>query len=94
MAKVREDEYGLYVASGGWCARPIAETQFRTGDDVAQLHFGGSNKHGIGKDESCGRGVYLETWHGFGVMYEIRNDPEKKKSLHEWYADYNKQWRP
>ena len=46
---VKSDRFGLYVAAGGWKARPFFGTCFKEGDEVDTHHFGGSTKAGVGR---------------------------------------------
>lgn len=70
MNKIRKDEYGYYVIAGGWIARPYDNyTRFNVGDVVKTYHFGGSSMAGVGKDESCKKGKYLEEWKTTGRTY-------------------------
>lgn len=87
MATVKQDEIGVYVSSGGYIARPVTKTRFKKGDKVRNNHFGGSPLHGIGKDETCKRGEYLETWLGCGVTSQDKT-PEQRKEKYDWYMDY------
>jgi len=73
MAGIQSDEFGLWTIAGGWIARPVFATQFKAGDQVKTHHFGGSIRAGVGKDDSCIRGHYLEYWSTTGTMF---NDPE------------------
>lgn len=60
MAKIYEDEQGLYSEVGGWIVRPSGKTQFKNGDITEGKHFGGSTRVGMGK--LPGRGKYKEYW--------------------------------
>lgn len=40
------------------------------GDRVKASHFSGSELHGVGKDDSCGRDEFLEIWFGCGPAYD------------------------
>lgn len=71
MARVHRDQWGLWVSADGYVARPLGiETRFSKGDEVCTHHFGGSTDAGVGKDASCGRGKYLETWTTTGMSAE------------------------
>lgn len=88
MAVIREDKIGLYANSGGYIARPRdGVTRFKKGDRVKDNHFGGSPLHGIGKDETCKRGEYLETWIGCGMAHE-HTTYEQRKEQYDWYMNY------
>ena len=62
MAKVRKDKLGLYVSAGGYVSRPLSDSQYKEGDKPKTKHFGGSTVAGVGKDDTCGRGSYVEYW--------------------------------
>ncbi len=62
MAIIKKDEYGLNVQAGGYNARPVQVSIFVEGDKVDTHHFGGTIKAGVGKNQSCKHGEYLETW--------------------------------
>ena len=64
MPIVREDKHGLHVSGEGWRCREVVPgtTRFKVGDVVKTHHFGGSVRVGVGKDETCKRGEYLEYW--------------------------------
>jgi hypothetical protein len=68
MALIRKDEIGLYVSAGGWVTRPLVETQYREGQDVTTHHYGTTSLAGVGKDEHCKRGEYVEIWITTGVV--------------------------
>ena len=65
--KIRRDERGLYGHVGGWVARPCGGSRFTEGQNVKAAHFGGSTIIGVGKDETCRRGEYLELWGTAGL---------------------------
>lgn len=69
MAVVREDPVGLYVAVGGYEARPVDPTQYKRGDRVKAYHFGGTIFAGIGKEPGTPAGRYAETWITAGSHY-------------------------
>lgn len=87
MSKVHVDELGLYVAAGGWCARPIGPSTFVAGDDIKTKHFGGSVVCGIGKEEGAARGEYTEYWMTSGIgMYELKDmSAAARKEKWDWY---------
>lgn len=60
MAKIYENEGGLYAKVGGYIARPVDNTQFKKGDTTEGKHFGGSTLVDMGK--LPGRGEYKEYW--------------------------------
>jgi len=62
MAIIRKDKYGLVVQAGGHQSRPVQPSKFKKGDDVQTYHFGGTIKAGVGKNNICKKGEYLETW--------------------------------
>ena len=61
MAVIREDPVGLYVAVGGYEARPVDATRYTRGDRVKAYHFGGTFFAGIGKGPGMPAGQYVET---------------------------------
>lgn len=60
MAKIYEDEFGLYTKVGGYIARPENVTMFNRGDITEGKHFSGSTLVGMGKLPKRGR--YKEYW--------------------------------
>jgi hypothetical protein len=56
--KVKSDEKGLFVITGGWVGRPrqfsvcSEQTSFKVGDEVKSHHFRGSTIIGVG-DKNC-----------------------------------------
>jgi len=53
MTKVKSDEKGLFVITGGRVGRPKDTlTSFKAGDEVKAHHFGGSSIIGVG-DKNC-----------------------------------------
>lgn len=69
MPKIRQDQFGLFVAAGGYRARPVDPTVFAVGDVIKTHHFGGSVFAGIGKLPE--RGKYLETWVTCGESSDV-----------------------
>ena len=87
MSKVLQDEIGLYVSASGYLSRPVNGTRFNKGDEVKTHHFSGTPLQGIGKDETCGRGEYLETWIHCGIAYRCKTY-EDRKEQYDWYMNY------
>jgi len=89
MTTIREDAIGLYASIGGWIARPVGRSRFQAGDHVKTHHFGGTPRHGVGKDEACARGEYLETWLSSGVIYTELYDMslDELRTKWEWYLN-------
>lgn len=87
MATVKEDKIGVYVNSGGYIARPVGKTRYKKSDVIKAHHFGGSPLHGIGKDETCKRGEYLETWLGCGEAHRDKTY-EQRKEKYDWYMNF------
>jgi hypothetical protein len=73
---IQQDSIGLYGDNGSWIVRPINPTRYSVGYDIAEYHFGGTPLHGVGKDDSCKRGEYLEIWIGNGLSYECKTQDE------------------
>lgn len=94
MARIRSDEFGLYVAAGGWKARPHPEwpSKMKAGDSVDTKHFGGSPIAGIGK--LPGRGKYREYWYTCGMFSEKTFKAYPTLGIHteadsvQWHADH------
>ena len=93
MATVKEDTIGLWISSCGYIARPVGTTRFKKGDKVKNKHFAGSPLHGVGKDGTCERGDYLETWLGCGQVHADRT-PEQRQRQYEWYMNYARSTYP
>lgn len=86
--KIEKDEIGLYTNAGNWKARPVIKTQFKEGDDVATYHFGGTILAGVGKDENCKRGQYIERWTTCGTYYGGWGETDQEKDEYGsmvWY---------
>jgi hypothetical protein len=88
MNKINEDSIGLYVFAGGWKSRPFTKSQFKKGDKVDTYHFGGSSIAGIGKNEKCKRGQYIEYWCTCGITYIDKISIKEEKEKYEWYKNY------
>ncbi len=87
MNKIKKDEMGLYAFVGGYVARPTKDSRFKEGDSVKGYHFGGSTNIGMGKDATCKKGQYLETWQSYGTLaheYKQTSIAKQKKSW-DWY---------
>lgn len=93
---IKRDEVGLYIEAGCWIARPVVETSRNEGDRVSCHHFAGSSKVGMGKDASCGRGMYLEYWTTTGVVcYELSGlSKEEIQTKYQWYLQHAGSWHP
>jgi hypothetical protein len=84
--KILQDELGLWVNAGGYKSRPVSPTQYKEGDEVNTHHFGGSTKVGVGKDETCGNGKYLEYWRTYGIDSKQNISIAEEQKKLEWYA--------
>lgn len=83
MASIKKDHIGLYCWIGGWKARPISPTKLKEGSKVNKVkHFGGSTIAGLGKDDRCKRGQYLEYWITSGTIFS--ETPTEKEELEKW----------
>jgi hypothetical protein len=84
---IRKDEIGLYVAAGGYVARPFWGTCFKEGDRVKSHHFGGSTYAGVGlRDEANFRKEETyEEWCTTGIIISELNDPPE-----DWKKDAKK----
>ena len=53
-----------WIRVNGVVARPLNydRSRFAVGSTVNAAHITGTPKVGVGKDETCGRGEYLEEW--------------------------------
>jgi hypothetical protein len=65
MAKIQQDNQGIFVVICGWISRPIGPTQYKIGDNIKGKHFRGSSRVGIGN--LPGRGKYVEYWKAIEV---------------------------
>lgn len=93
MPKVREDEFGLYVESGGYVARPLVGvvSRFSVGQTVVSRHFAGSGVHGVGRGEECQRGEYVEYWQSTGDCSQHPSHggtPAQHAELVAWYREH------
>lgn len=94
MAVVCQDIIGLYVAAGGYRARPHPsfKSKFKVGDKPQTRHFGGSIIAGVGK--LPGRGKYEEYWMTSGIINDYGFRPEEhrlaktERELWQWYVDH------
>ncbi len=87
---IKSDAWGLYVLTS-YVVRPLGiTTKFKEGDCVAVHHFVGSTDVGVGKDASCIRGHYLETWTTTGLFwFELeKTKPDLVFALIEFYTKY------
>ncbi len=88
MAKIKSDQFGLYVTAGGWKCRPLLRpTTFTEGMKLKTYHFGGSVYAGVGKSPECKRGQYVETWVTTIESGEKRPAVEEKEKI-DWYTEY------
>jgi len=87
MAKIRKDSIGLYVIAGGWICRRSNPTIFKEGDEGATHHFDGTVIAGVGKNNTCKRGQYIEYWCTAGIIaFEYENVSEEKlRETWDWY---------
>jgi len=83
MAKIRRDEHGLYLATDGCKCRPVGDTQFKEGDNVPARHRPQTICAGVGKDKTCKRGQYLETWTTTGCLWN--ESPDDEADMIAWY---------
>ena len=60
--KIKKDTTSLFIDAYGGRARPLIKTRFNENDEVAALVFNQCIEMGVGKDKTCGKGVYLEYW--------------------------------
>lgn len=87
MNKIKKDFLGLYTIAGGYIARPTGETEFKEGEKVETHHFGGTCVCGIGKDENCKKGSYLEYWltsDAISMGYKSLDERTKREKWN-WY---------
>ena len=83
MPKIREDSKGKYFVSEGQIVRPVDNTQYEVDTSVDASQCKGTPIYGVGKDESCGRGEYLEAWFDTGLESNVHS------SLNEGKIDEN-----
>jgi hypothetical protein len=80
MAKIYQDEGGLYSKVGGYIVRPEKGTSgFSVGDKTEGFHFRGSDMVGMGKIKGR-QGEYKEYWRTPGYFYQ-RTQIEKEIAL-------------
>ena len=87
-AVVKEDKYGIYIEASGYIARPVAETLFEIGEEVDTHHHSQTCYQGVGKDETCARGQYLEVWCHTGMSSTYKKEPRKYSEEYEWYVEH------
>ena len=87
MPIIKEDEHGLYVNGGGWRSREVVPntSQFKVGDEVKTYHFAGTIRVGVGKDDNCKRGEYLEYWLTSGTDYTDHYSDNNTTEAIQWY---------
>lgn len=83
MPKIREDSKGKYFVSEGQIVRPVDSTRYEVDTSVDASQCKGTPIYGVGKDESCGRGEYLEAWFDTGLESNVHS------SLNEGKIDEN-----
>lgn len=83
MPKIREDNKGKYFVSEGQIVRPVDSTQYEVDTSVDASQCKGTPIYGVGKDENCGRGEYLEAWFDTGLESNVHS------SLNEGKIDEN-----
>jgi len=89
---VKRDEIGLYVTAGGYVVRPVSDTDFRQGEKVATYFRSDvSVIAGVGKDETCGRNEYLETWLSTGIISWKKKDIPMEEQETRWEEE-KKSW--
>ena len=88
MSKIRKDEIGLWCSVGGYVARPIGPTSFNEGESHKTHHVAGTTIAKIGKDKTCKRGQYLESWITTGIMsHEYEKYEQDYISMnYAWYV--------
>lgn len=48
---VRQDKWGLWIAAGGYAARPLRVTKFKVGERVKTRHVGGTPTAIVGDED-------------------------------------------
>lgn len=77
MAKIQKDDQGYYAIVDGQIVRPYHDsTMFNEGEDVVAKQCAGTPCYGFGKDDTCGRGTYLEAWMNTGVTKEMKDSDD------------------
>ena len=87
MAKIYQDEKGLYSKVGGYIVRPENGTSvFSVGNKTEGFHFGGSTLVGMGKIKGR-QGKYQEYWRTPGYFHETAkqntNNSLNQENTHE-----------
>lgn len=87
MAKIYQDEKGLYSKVGGYIVRPENGTSvFSVGNKTEGFHFGGSTLVGMGKIKGR-QGKYQEYWRTPDYFYETAkqntNNSLNQENTHE-----------
>ena len=85
MPRIKRDQFGLFVAGGGYKTRPLQKTFFQEGQVVKTHHRGGSCSVGVGKSPECKRGEYLENWITTGTTTNEKMEPEEEERQISWY---------
>lgn len=73
MPKIREDNKGKYFVSEGQIVRPVEDTQYELDQSVDASQCKGTPIYGVGKDDTCGRGEYLEAWFDTGLESNVHS---------------------
>lgn len=73
MPKVREDDRGKYFVSEGQIVRPVDRTEYQLDESVDATQCKGTPIYGVGKDDTCGRGEYLEAWFDTGLESNVHS---------------------
>ena len=69
MSVIRRDFIGLYIFVNGGVARCLnKKTRYKEGDKVSTCKFSQSTLVGVGKDNTCKKGKYLEYWRTTGIL--------------------------
>ena len=85
MAVVKEDQWEIYLKTGGYICRPRPDypSEYKPGDKIKAFHFGGSSIIGVGK--LPGRSKYNEYWRTAGSSH----DYSKEKHIQPKYDRYS-----
>ena len=89
-SKLRKDNIGLYIRSGGWITRPFFGTIFKEGDIINSRHFSGSALVGVNNNnDGINKKKKFEYWSISGIT----SKEYKEKTLNEvreitdWYKN-------
>ena len=76
MTKVRQDEIGIYVMSGGYIARPFNPTKIVSGSTVKARHIGGSHYQKVDSEQ----------WSNSGMAHEYKGKTtEERLAVWQFY---------